>query len=178
MCRVIQCYDVVCSFTHHLFTHLKFASHVDMAIQKSRSAVHGLLLTLKETWTWSNKQYMLSLFYQSTILSILSYASPAWYAFTPQYAHDKLEPMKYPYFIARASPKPLSPYNTPWNQVIHRAMPPGISPIQDYLSAKCQKYASKVEADKHNCLHHLVPPLHSTFNRHSERLRDCRVKHA
>ena len=109
MC-VIQCYAVVCSFTHHLFTHLKFASHVDMAIHKSRSAVHGLL-TLKRHGVTNN---MLSLFYQSTILSILpSYASPEWYAFTPQYAHDKLESMKYPYFIARASQKPLSTYNTP-----------------------------------------------------------------
>ena len=71
-----------------LDTHLKFASHVDMAIQKSRSAVHGLL-TLKRHGVTNNN--MLSLFYQSRILSILRYASPAWYSLTPQYARDKLD---------------------------------------------------------------------------------------
>ena len=148
-----------------LDTHLKFASHVDMAIQKSRSAVHGLL-TLKRHGVTNN---MLSLFYQSRILSILSYASPAWYTFTPQYARDKLE---------NHQSRCLRIIHPETKSYTERCRLTGISPIQDYLSAQCQKYASKVEADKHHRLHHLVPPLHSTLNRHSERLRDCRVKHA
>ena len=136
-----------------------------MAIQKSRSAVHGLL-TPKRHGVRNN---MLSLFYQSRILSILSYASPAWYTFTPQYARDKLE---------NHQSRCLRIIHPETKSYTERCRLTGISPIQDYLSAQCQKYASKVEADKHHRLHHLVPPLHSTLYRHSERLRDCRVKHA
>ena len=105
-----------------LDTHLKFASHVDMAIQKSRSAVHGLL-TLKRHGVTNN---MLSLFYQ--ILSILSYASPAWYTFTPQHAREKLE-----HHRSRC----LRIIHPETKSYTERCRLTGISLIQGYLSAQC-----------------------------------------
>ena len=122
MCHPIHCYAVVCSFTHHLFTHLKFASHVDMATQISRSAVDTIL---KRHGVTNN---MLSLFYQSRILSILSYASPAWYTFTPQYARDKLE---------HHQSRCLRIIHPETKSYTERCRLTGISLIQGYLSAQC-----------------------------------------
>ena len=68
-------------------SHLKFADHVDMAIQKSRGAVHGLL-TLRRHRV---NQAMLIMYYQTKVIPILTYACPAWYTYITEESKTKLE---------------------------------------------------------------------------------------
>ena len=67
--------------------HLKFNSHIDTLIGKSRAAVHGLLTLKRKGVTPS----MLTKYYQACIFPILTYASPAWHSHLSQNSKDKLE---------------------------------------------------------------------------------------
>ena len=67
--------------------HLTFSSHTKSVVDKTRSAVHGLL-TLKRHGVSTAS---LIKFYQARITPILTYAAPSWYSYIPQYAADQLE---------------------------------------------------------------------------------------
>ena len=67
--------------------HLRFTSHVDHVIERTKLSMHGLI-KLKRCGVdpWS-----LALFYRARILSILSYAAPCWYPHIADRDKDKLE---------------------------------------------------------------------------------------
>ena len=67
--------------------HLKFNSHIDTLIGKSRAAVHGLLTLKRKGVTPS----MLTKYYQTCIFPIFSYASRVWHSHLNQNRKDKLE---------------------------------------------------------------------------------------
>ena len=66
--------------------HLKFNSHIDTLIGKSRAAVHGLLTLKRKGVTPS----MLTKYYQACIFPILTYASSAGHSHLSQNSKDQL----------------------------------------------------------------------------------------
>lgn len=148
-----------------LDSHLKFATHVESCINKTRSAVHGLL-TLKRHGV---KEDMLVKFYKSRILPILTYACPAWYTYTPQYAKDKLE-MHQSLCLRLIFPQTYS-YTL-------RLLKAGVPPIHETFIQLCTKYVNKVVDDPSHRLHSLIPKRQSAIGRHSSRLRDAHVVHS
>ena len=65
--------------------HLKFHSHADHIIDKTKHALHGLIKLGKA----GVRSHSLDLFYKARILSVLSYAAPCWFPHTSQ--NDKVQ---------------------------------------------------------------------------------------
>ena len=65
--------------------HLKFHSHVDHIIDKTKHAHLGLIKRIKA----GVRSHPRVLFYKARILSVLSYAAPCWFSHTSQ--NDKLK---------------------------------------------------------------------------------------
>ena len=145
-----------------LDSHLTFSEHVNSAICKTRSAVHGLL-TLKRHGV---KENSLIKFYQARILSILSYAAPGWYTYTSQLSKDALE--RHQSLCLRIIYPCINSYT-------ERLAKANITRINELLSAKCIHYATKVANTPSHRLNHLIPPQQSQVAKHSKRLTDRRV---
>ena len=67
--------------------HVKFSVHVDHSIAKSKPAFHALV-QLKRSGVRSSD---LTFFYNSRILSIVTYAAPCWFPYTTSHDREKLE---------------------------------------------------------------------------------------
>ena len=67
--------------------HLKFQTHSQQIIQKTRKSVHGLLTQKRHRVRTPS----LVKFYKACIVPRMPYTAPAWYSFTAQYVKDELE---------------------------------------------------------------------------------------
>ena len=136
--------------------HLTFSSHTKSVVDKTRSAVHGLL-TLKRHGVSTAS---LIKFYQARITPILTYAAPSWYSYIPQYAADQLE--RHQSLCLRLIYPTVSSYTK-------RLKLSRIPRINDLLRSMCCKYVAKVANDPTHKLHHHIPEKQSS-HRHSTRL--------
>ena len=144
-----------------LDSHLTFSKQIDQCIEKSRSAVHGLL-TLRRHGVSSK---MLVKFYQARILPVLSYAAPAWFTYAPQYAKDRLE--RHQSLCLRIIYPEIQSYSL-------RTETAGLQRITDHLMSLCIRYTTKIANNDTHRLHSLLPPRQSAIGRHSSRLVDKR----
>mgnify|MGYP001791570963 FL=1 len=137
---------------------LTFSTHTRSAIEKTRSAVHGLL-TLKRHGV--NTRSLVK-FYQARIVPILTYAAPSWYSYTPQYAKDELE--RHQSLCLRI----IFPSITSYTERLALAK---ANRLNDVMQKLCISYVSKVMSDKdHRLQYHL--PARQSRHRHSARLTD------
>ena len=138
--------------------HLSFSTHTQSIIEKTRSAVHGLL-TLKRHGVQPKS---LGKFYQARIVPILTYAAPAWYCYIPQYCKEQLE--RHQSLCLRLIFPTISSYT-------ERLETSKVPRLNDVLENLCTKYVAKVVSDSSHRLYHHVPPKQS-IHRHSARLSD------
>lgn len=141
----------------YLDNHLSFSHHVTKTIEKTRSAVHGLL-TLKRHGA---KEQVLVKFYQARIQPILTYAAPAWCPYTSAQSRAKL---------SRHQSLCLRIIYPPIKSLTERLHLANIKPICETLDSLCSSYARKIAQRTTHRLHHLIPVSRSTATRSSMRL--------
>ena len=139
--------------------HMSFNEHVSSVIEKSRSAVHGLL-TLKRHGV---RSHLLVKFYCARILPILTYAAPSWFTYTTNHSRDALE--RHQSLCLRIIYPSIQSYT-------ERREMANILTLKDHFTQICSSYATKVIKNTTHRLHKYVPNKQSTTRRHSERLAD------
>ena len=95
----------------HFDTHLKFNTHVNEVLSKSKPAFHALI-RLKRAGLDSD---CLACFYQARIVSIIIYAAASWYPFISKNDKTKLE--RYQSLCSRIILHNLSATNAPHRTV-------------------------------------------------------------
>lgn len=145
----------------HLDCHLTFAEHVRISINKTRTAVHGLLMLKRHG---VRPDYLVK-YYRTCILPILAYAAPSWYTFTSQSTKDTLE--KHQSLCLRVIYPDVESYT-------ERLSLAKISRLNDHLSNLCSRYIANIRINPTHRLTALLPTRQSV-HRHSSRLPDTPI---
>ena len=143
--------------------HLKFHSHVDHIIVKTKHALHGLIKLRKA----GVRSHSLVLFYKSRILSVLSYAAPCWFPHTSQ--NDKVKLERFLKLCTRI----MIPYEEEYEERLSLLK---LEELNIHLDILCLKYIAKVrDYDDHSCKKFLKDQDHHPINRTS--LMDSNIFH-
>ena len=120
----------------HFDTHLKFNTHVNEVLLKSKPAFHALI-RLKRAGLDSD---CLSSFYQARIVSIIIYAAASWYPFISKNDKTKLE--RYQSLCSRIILPHIDSYEERLKQL-------QINELNTQLDICCLKYVNRVQNESH-----------------------------
>ena len=133
--------------------HLKFHSHVDHIIDKTKHSLHGLIKLRKA----GVRSHSLILFYKARILSVLSYAAPCWFPHTSQNDKDKLERFQ------KLCTRIMIPYEEEYEERLSLLK---LEELTIHLDILCFRYIAKVkEHENHPCKTFLEARNHPSINR-------------
>ena len=141
----------------HYDKHLRFTNHVETLISKSRPAYHAIV-RLKRAGV---SAHSLGMFYKSRVLSILSYAAPAWFPYLADKDKEVLE--KYQRLCLRVILPQLENYDERLQQL-------NIDSVSIALDVCCLKYVTNLKAKPDHPTHQLFPKIPDIPNLHHKAL--------
>ena len=125
-------------------SHMRFSTHVDNIIRRTKPAFHAIIRLKKAGLTPTN----LVLFYKSRIVSILTYCSPSWYPYIS--GNDKTKLERYERLCLRIILPNIDSYDEQLGLL-------NLSPINAQLDASCTRYIEKIRNSHDHPLHHYIP---------------------